>query len=379
MPDTQSTLLTYPKQEQSPLSIRAKALVFNAPESCQLLAELERVAPSDAPVLIHGETGTGKELVARHVHALSGRKGPFVAVNCGAISETLAEAELFGHEAGAYTGASGSKPGWFETTNGGTLFLDEIGDLPPALQVKLLRVLQEKEVVRVGARKPIPINVRIVTASNVDLVQAVKAGHFRQDLLYRLNVVNLKILALRQRRDDIQPLAEHFISLYAGKLGSTPPRLGQAALDKLCRYSWPGNIRELENVMHYALLITNGDEILPEHLKLAGTDDSPEPVSHPQAAQDPLSVIHEQIRQLITSQQAGLFDTIEALIIRTAFEQTRFNQVRTAETLGLTRNVVRTLLKRYGLIDAQPAPSRLPQGKPAAALNWHYDSNRLAS
>ena len=200
-------VLTLPQSPSAPLSIRAKALVFHDPVSLQLLAQVERVACSDATALIIGETGTGKELVARHLHHCSGRQGPFVAVNCGAFSESLIDAELFGHESGAYTGATGARAGWFEAANGGTLFLDEIGDLPLALQVKLLRVLQERQVVRLGSRKAIPLDVRLVAATNIDLARAVEAQHFRADLYYRLSVATLVLPALRQRPGDILPPA----------------------------------------------------------------------------------------------------------------------------------------------------------------------------
>jgi sigma-54-specific transcriptional regulator len=180
-------VLTLPDAAARSLTVRAKALVFHDPRSQALLQRIRQLAPSDATVLIVGETGTGKEIVARHVHQLSARAPqPFVAVNCGAFSETLVESELFGHERGAFTGATASKPGWFEAAQGGTLFLDEIGDLPPAVQVKLLRVLQEREVVRLGSRQPVPIDVRLLAATNVDLQQAVLAGRFREDLYYRL-------------------------------------------------------------------------------------------------------------------------------------------------------------------------------------------------
>ncbi|UXY16080.1 sigma 54-interacting transcriptional regulator [Chitiniphilus purpureus] len=354
MPETSSPpLLTFPEAERnSPLSIRAKALVFADPHSRRVLAEVERIAPSEAPVLVHGETGTGKELVARHVHHISGRRGPFLAVNCGAISENLAEAELFGHEAGAYTGAVGSRAGWFESANGGTLFLDEIGDLPLALQVKLLRVLQEREVVRVGARKPTPIDVRLVAATNVDLAQAVQAGHFRQDLYYRLNVVGITIPPLRQRQGDILPLAEYFLGIYAQKLGLAVPQIGETSAEALKRYSWPGNIRELENVIHFALLVSSGREIRPEHLRLtsqtaAGREDDPG------AARSPLAVIEQQLRQLFAQPGGQLFSDLEGLIVRSAYQHTRYNQVRSAELLGVTRNVMRTLLKRYDLLPDQ--------------------------
>src|SRR4051812_31641783 len=171
----------------------SREFIFADGASRQLLDYVEKLAPSEVPVLIGGETGTGKELVARHIHLLSGRKGPFLAVNFGAISDHLAESELFGHEAGSFTGAVGKREGWFEAANGGTLFLDEIGDLPLPLQVKLLRVLQEKEVVRIGSRKSIPVDVRLVAATNVDLDYAVNAGHFRRDLLYRINIAHVKL------------------------------------------------------------------------------------------------------------------------------------------------------------------------------------------
>ena len=201
-------VLTLPNAEQAALTIRAKALIFHDPKSLTLLSHVERIAPSEANVLIIGETGTGKELIARHIHAQSGRKGPFVAVNCGAFSENLVEAELFGHEAGAFTGAQQARAGWFEAANGGTLFLDEVGDLPLAIQVKLLRVLQERQVVRLGSRKPVPVDVRLVAATNVDLEKAVQAGHFRLDLYYRLNVAPVFLPPLREREGDILPLVD---------------------------------------------------------------------------------------------------------------------------------------------------------------------------
>ena len=212
-------LLTLPNTRAHTTSIRATAQVFEDPASVAVLERIRMVAPSDANVLIIGETGTGKELIARHVHALSKRRNrPFVAVNCGAFSETLVESELFGHEKGAFTGAFASKSGWFEAANGGTLFLDEIGDLPLSIQVKLLRVLQEREVVRLGSHKSIPIDVRVVAATNVRLQDAVAAGHFREDLFYRLHVVNLTLPTLRERPGDILPLARHFLDEYRERL-----------------------------------------------------------------------------------------------------------------------------------------------------------------
>lgn len=198
--DQHPPVLSFSEPRSLTLSVRASALVFEDPVSRQLLKQIERIAPSDATVLIVGETGTGKELVARHIHALSARRnGPFGALNCAALTESLIESELFGHEKGAFTGALSSKDGWFESANNGTLFLDEIGDLPLGLQAKLLRVLQEREVVKVGARRATPVNVRVIGATNVNLEEAVEAGRFRADLYYRFNVATVQLVPLRDR------------------------------------------------------------------------------------------------------------------------------------------------------------------------------------
>jgi transcriptional regulator with GAF, ATPase, and Fis domain len=353
-----------------PLSIRAKAMVFADPASRALLDYLERMAPSDVPVLVNGETGTGKELVARHVHRLSKRTGPFLAVNCGAITEQLAESELFGHEAGSFTGAVGRRQGWFEAADGGTLFLDEIGDLPLSLQVKLLRVLQEREVVRLGSRKPIPIDVRLVAATNVDLNHAVHAGRFRLDLLYRLNIAQVRLPPLRERPGDIEPLAEHFLKQYTQRLGRAPVRLSEGARTTLLRYPWPGNIRELENAIHFALLVADGSDLESEHLTMAGSwnehawdstwsDDATAPGgnSHAQMNGAPLAVIGKQLERLFDAPPADLFNQLDALIVRTAFRASGENQVRAAALLGVTRNVVRTMLRRHGLLGAADGES----------------------
>ncbi len=394
----QPVLLSLEGGNAQPLSVRAKALVFSDPISATLLEYIERIAPSDAPVLIGGETGTGKELVARHIHLLSGRKGPFLAVNCGAISDQLAESELFGHEAGSFTGAVGKREGWFEAANEGTLFLDEIGDLPLPLQVKLLRVLQEKEVVRIGSRKSIPVNVRLVVATNVDLDYAVSAGHFRRDLLYRINIAQVKLPPLRERPGDVLPLAEHFLKIYSQRMGYRQPQFSAGAIDLLLTYAWPGNIRELENVVHFALLVSSGDKIEPAHLKVTGGWNTgashqqvPQPVhqqpyatnnqqgfgnngfnAHAGSANgfgnhfnndgnsfsnnsgngdDPMTAIAKQLRRLFNGQgDSDHFDKLESLIVHEAFAHVRSNQVHGAALLGISRNVMRTLLKRHGLL-----------------------------
>jgi Response regulator containing CheY-like receiver, AAA-type ATPase, and DNA-binding domains len=342
-------VLTLPQGEKQPLSIRAKALVFADPRSRQLLEFLDRVGPSEVPVLINGETGTGKELVARYIHSASGRKGAFVAVNCGAINENLAESELFGHEAGAFSGATGRRAGWFEEADGGTLFLDEIGDLPMPLQVKLLRALQEQEIVRVGSRKPIKVDIRLVTATNVDLEQAVDAGNFRLDLFYRINVAQARVLPLRERPLDIMPLVEHFRRLYAQRLKIAEPMFSEAAVSALLDYAWPGNIRELENVVHLALLVAGEKAVRPEHLKFSAAL-SGQRMGAGAPTGLPQEIIRDQLQRLFEVPGETLLHDLEDLIVREAFAHCGFNQLRSAALLGISRNAMRTLLVNHGLL-----------------------------
>ncbi|RZI87469.1 MAG: sigma-54-dependent Fis family transcriptional regulator, partial [Pseudomonas sp.] len=342
-------LLTLPPSPSLATSIRATAQVFEDPRSQALLAHLQQVAPSEASVLIIGETGTGKELVARHIHDLSGRRnGPFIAVNCGAFSESLVEAELFGHEKGAFTGALAAKAGWFEEANGGTLFLDEIGDLPLPIQVKLLRVLQEREVVRLGSRKSIPINVRVLAATNVQLEKAINAGHFREDLYYRLSVVTLSLHPLRDRPGDIMPLVRHFIRRYSERLGYGPVELSPRAQAKLVEYSWPGNIRELENVIHHSLLTCGNGEIQAQDLRMSNLrlerqEDAA--ASHGGSAEE---LLEQAFSRLFEEHSGELFEKVENALLRSAYHFCHYNQVHTAQLLGLSRNVTRTRLIAIG-------------------------------
>ena len=348
-------------------TIRAKALLFHDTHSVRLLVHVDRIARSDASVLVVGETGTGKELIARHIHSQSGRRGPFVAVNCGAFSESMIDAELFGHEAGAFTGATQARAGWFEAAQGGTLFLDEIGDLPQALQVKLLRVLQERQVVRLGSRKPVTLDVRLVAATNIDLARAVQAQHFRADLYYRLNVASVGLPPLRERPGDILPLAEHFMALYAQRLGQSPARLSAAARQALLSYAWPGNIRELENVVHFALIVAHVGVIEPGDLKLVPTlQPAPGfagmfmparvPPRGPPPSASATESLQAALQSLVEQGAPRLYESVEAALVRCAFEQSNDNQVQAARLLGVTRNTLRTLLKRHGLL-AEPAHS----------------------
>ncbi|WCM95423.1 sigma-54 dependent transcriptional regulator [Acidovorax sp. NCPPB 2350] len=337
-----------------PTSIRATAQVFEDPRSVALLERIRLVAPSEANVLIVGETGTGKELIARHVHELSARRGrPFVAVNCGAFSETLVESELFGHEKGAFTGAFTAKAGWFEAANGGTLFLDEVGDLPLSIQVKLLRVLQEREVVRLGARKSIPVDVRVVAATNVRLQDAVAAGNFREDLFYRLHVVHLALPTLRERPGDILPLARHFIDEYRHRLGYGAVRLDAGAERKLLGHNWPGNIRELENVIHHGLLICRHGVLTAEDLQLSSLGLQRRAVADaPPAEATPQQALESALARLFQEQGEPLYERIEETVVRTAFEFCHRNQVQTARLLGISRNILRARLIKNGDIAA---------------------------
>lgn len=261
-------LLTFPDAEKSPLSIRAKALVFIDPRARRLREEMEQLAPRALPVLIRGESGTGKELLARHIHRGSDRTGLFVSVNCGAISPTYADAELFGYAAGAHSGSASSRAGWFGSANGGTLYLDEIGDLPLPIQNKLLAALENHEVTRVGSQQPSPVDVRLVAATSIDLGQAVAAGKFHERLFHYLNEGHLELPALRDQPGNILPLAEYFLGIYSQRLNLAVPLISDDAQRVLEAHSWPGNTRELENVIHFALLVSSGEEILPEHLNL---------------------------------------------------------------------------------------------------------------
>jgi sigma-54 dependent transcriptional regulator len=339
-------LLVHPQAQSNVLSVRAKALVFADPVSQRLLLQIEQIAHADASVLLSGETGTGKELLAHHLHHKSGRTGRFVAVNCGALPPALAEAEFFGHQAGAFTGATDTRSGWFEEADGGTLFLDEISDLPITVQGKLLRVLQEREVVRVGSRKSIPVDFRLVAATNINLEKAVAAGTFRRDLYYRLSVMSFDVPLLRERPADILPLAEHFLGLYSRRLAVPTPRLAPGTEQALLRYAWPGNIRELENVMHAAVLMAEHAMIKPEDLRFSTAIPSAD-----SGNSDPWHDIAHALEQLFDAGVASVHERLEALSIRQAFEHAQGSQVRAATLLGVSRNVVRTLLKRVGLLE----------------------------
>lgn len=329
------TLLAFDELQLRQLShtVRATAMVFEDPVSRKLLEHIERIAPSDATVLIIGETGTGKELVARHVHALSKRaKGPFGALNCAALSENLIESELFGHEKGAFTGALNTKDGWFETANKGSLFLDEVGDLPLGLQAKLLRVLQEREVVKVGSRTPSPVDVRVIAATNVNLEEAVAASHFRADLYYRFNVAAIHLSPLRERPGDILPLARHFLKVYGDRLGYGEIKLSPSTELALLNYDWPGNIRELENALERGVLFCKGNELTSLEL-----DQQP---------------VADKVNDWNTHKQ-NILTQAEQAFLKQAMQSHRGDVKQVADAMGLTPRAVYGKLKRYGINSGQ--------------------------
>jgi len=357
-------VLTLPSTDS--VTARAKALVFEDERSRALLSRIEMVAPSDATILLCGETGTGKEIVARHVHELSMRRGrSFVGVNCGALPEALVESELFGHERGAFTGAVQAKAGWFETANGGTLFLDEIGDIPLATQVKLLRVLQEGEVVRLGARSAQRVDVRLIAATNVDLLEAVRAGRFREDLYYRLNVAPLSLLPLRERPADILPIAQHFLELYSQRLKlERTPVLGIEAIQALLAHPWNGNIRELENAVHHALLVGRGSTLTPEDFRLT-TLVTTQPA--PRAQSSTPVVLEALFERMFEEERPSLFDDVLERLVLTAYKHCERNQVHTARLLGISRNVLRARLQQAGELTCTPRSRDNASAPPSAA------------
>lgn len=305
----------------------------------EILASVERVAPTRTTVLLCGESGVGKDLIARAVHFHSPRaKHPFVKINCTAIPENLMESELFGYEKGAFTGAAQSKPGKFEQADTGTVFLDEIGDVPPSIQVKLLRVLQEREFERLGSNKTKSIDVRVIAATNVDLQRAIEEGNFREDLYYRLNVFPMTIPPLRERREDVPFLAEHFLERFAAQQGRAALRLSAEAQSKLVQYDWPGNVRELENVIERALVLAGGDVLREDDIRL---DHAPRRGSGNGGA--------AMVNGDGFLPEGVSLDQHEQQLIREALRRSGGNKSQAARLLGLSRNALRYRLAQMGL------------------------------
>ncbi len=318
---------------------RPPTLIGESQVMKQLFAAINRIALTDCSVLLTGATGTGKELVARAIHEKSARcDGPFVDINCAAIPETLIEAELFGHQRGTFTGAHENRCGLFEQASGGTVFLDEVDALNPAAQVKLLRVLQERTIRRIGARANIAIDVRIISATNSDLSQAVAANRFRADLYYRLRVLPIHLPELCSRGDDIRLLTEHFLKVKAKSYGNFPPRFTTEAMHLLAEYPWPGNVRELENTIEYALAVGKGEEL--------NIDSLPLEISQTRAQHNSLDL--KELLEAYITETVPLAE-IEKRYILSVLQHFGGNQVRAAAALGIDRSKLYRRLRQYGV------------------------------
>lgn len=329
-------------------------------EAMQGVFELvRRVIGSDVTVLITGESGTGKELVAQAIHYHSARRSkPFVSLNCAAIPETLLESELFGHERGAFTGAIGTKLGQIEIANGGTIFLDEIGDMSPPLQAKLLRVLQEREIVRVGGTKPIRVDIRVIAATNRDLRKLVEQRQFREDLYFRLSVIPIHLPPLRERKGDIPLLVEHFLEVYNPRLNKHIRRVAPEAMECLEHYDWPGNVRELENVVQRAMLLANGPEIgltdLPPHVRSHGLsgciDGTP---WNAEGGAGELASLIEDFSIPLSEKVERLAEALEKRVIMAALKRANFKRQETADLLGISRKSLHNKMVKYNLFAAE--------------------------
>jgi DNA-binding NtrC family response regulator len=306
-------------------------MIGRSPGMREVFATVARVAPTRATVLLAGESGVGKDMIARAIHFHSPRRDkPFVKINCTALPENLMESELFGYEKGAFTGAATSKPGKFEQADTGTVFLDEIGDVPPAVQVKLLRVLQERELERLGSNKTRHIDVRVIAATNVDLRVALENGTFREDLYYRLNVLPINIPPLRERKEDIPYLAEHFVHKLGSEMGRNNCTISDDAMQRLISYDWPGNVRELENVIERSLVLCGGSKLSADDIKL----DTMRTRQAPGAGFLP---------------EGMNLDQYEQSIIREALRRANGNKSQAARFLGITRNALRYRLSQMGI------------------------------
>lgn len=328
----QTALAEQSRELQQKAPAKEHVFVTMDTETRRLLDRVALVAPSCASILVTGESGTGKERLARYIHACSNRSdNAFVAINCAAIPEGVLEAELFGHEKGAFTGATSARPGKFELAHQGTLLLDEITEMPVHLQAKLLRVLQEGEVDRLGGKRPVPVDVRVIATSNRDIARAVSEGQFRQDLFFRLNVVTIQLPPLRQRPADILPLCEHFLKRFANMYKRSIPEISKQALMTLQEYSWPGNVRELENCMHRAFLMCIDDTIEPEHLDLDATGFTQHVTAETEAGLKAGMSIRE----------------MERALIRKTLEHVQGNRNEAARLLGISIRTLRNKLNTY--------------------------------
>lgn len=321
-------------------------MIASSPVMRGVLDMADQIAPSTATVLISGESGTGKELMAKYVHNKSQRKGKsFIALNCAAIPETLLESELFGHEKGAFTGAVARRLGKFEEASGGTLFLDEISEMDISLQAKLLRAIQEREIERIGSNKTVKVDIRLIATTNRDLEHEVKAGTFRQDLYFRLNVVNIDLPSLRDRGDDIPKLAQFFNEKYSEQNKIDVKPISDAAIDVLMQHEWPGNVRELENTMHRAVLMSRGDAIEPDAVMLSGKANV--------AAKASTATVRDEPEPLPGSANIGkTVAQVEKDLIISTLDHCLGNRTHAANILGISIRTLRNKLKQYNESDA---------------------------
>jgi transcriptional regulator with GAF, ATPase, and Fis domain len=332
-------------------------IVGNSPAMREVYRLTRLVAPSRASVLLVGETGTGKEVIARAIHQLSPRAdGPYVRVNCGALSESLLESELFGHVKGAFTGAIDNKTGRFEAAHGGTIFLDEISSMSPKLQVKLLRVLQERELERVGESRTIRVDTRVIAATNQLLEDEIEAGRFRDDLYYRLNVVPIFLPPLRERREDIPALARFFLEKYSEENRRETPELVTDVVKTLLNYDWPGNVRELENCVERAVILSEGADLRPEQVKPPGQSRRLRPGG--QRSGDLQGLIQHLVRvgiQSIPAEEGKLYERLVEGVERELIEQVLLLcdnvQVKASARLGMNRNTLHKKVERYGKLN----------------------------
>lgn len=340
------------EMDVTPDDASREAIIGRSKPMQDVYKAIGRVSSADATVLIRGESGTGKELVARAIyqHSLRAQK-PFLVINCVAIPENLLESELFGYEKGAFTGASHRRMGKIEQANGGTVFLDEIGDMPFSIQAKILRLLQEKSIERLGGRETIPVDVRIIAATNRDLETALADGRFREDLYYRLKVVTISLPPLRDRQDDILLLIEYFLSRYAEELDMSNPGITKEAIATLSSHPWPGNVRELANTIQKALIFNRGTPIHPEDIVQAISGESSVTVTNGKSADQ---IIRQWVRQSIAAgTEKNKFDTImdhfASIMIGEALNLTEGNRSRAAKLLGLSRPTLHSKIEKYGL------------------------------
>ncbi len=337
------------------VSEESHTLIYGDDAMAKIIKLADQIAPSDASVLITGESGTGKEVLARHIHRKSKRADKqFVSVNCAAIPENLLESELFGHEKGAFTGAIARRIGKFEEANGGTLLLDEVTELHPRLQAKLLRAIQEREIDRVGGNKPIKVDIRLLATSNRDLTKAVKDGDFREDLLFRLNVLNIRVPALRERASDLEALCRHFVERYSAANGVDVRPLSADAMRALRAHSWPGNVRELENTIHRAVVLATGDEIGTDAVLLQ--DGAPLGSAAPDASSGPATAAAAAGGAPMVGKTVA---EVERDLIVETLDHCLGNRTHAAKILGISIRTLRNKLKQYSEegLDIAPPPT----------------------